>query len=149
MQPPHKEEAAIEPAAFIQSISEPSQRADALALAELMARATAESARMWGSIVGFGSYGYRYASGTEGRSFLAGFAPRKRELVVYLHGLTLDGVDERRDELLARLGQHRAGKGCLYVKRLDDVDMVALDALIGLSVTALRERYPSTASDGA
>jgi hypothetical protein len=78
------------------------------------------------SIVGFGSYRYRYDSGHEGVSSLAGFSPRKANLVIYLVG----GFEDRHGKLLARLGPHRTGKGCLYVKRLSDVDLDVLRQLL-------------------
>jgi hypothetical protein len=92
---------------------------------------------MWGpSIVGFGSYHYKYASGHEGDSALAAFAVRGRELVVYIMGF------EGRDVLLARLGKHRIGKVCVYVRRLADVDLKVLETLIAQSVAETKRRYP-------
>ena len=86
---------------------------------------------MWGtSIIGFGAYHYRYASGHEGDSALASFSPRSQHLVIYLVG----GFESRHQSVLARLGPHKTGKGCLYVKRLDDVDQDALRELIDRSV---------------
>jgi hypothetical protein len=82
------------------------------------------------SIIGFGTYHYRYASGHEGDSALAGFSPRRQALVIYLVG----GFEDRHQRVLARLGPHRTGKGCLYLKRLDDVDQDALRELIDRSV---------------
>ncbi len=90
---------------------------------------------MGSSIVGFGSYHYRYASGREGDWFLVGFAPRKQDLTIYI----MAGVREVRG-LLARLGRFRTGKGCLYVKRLADVDEGVLEELITASVSYLREQ---------
>ena len=90
---------------------------------------------LWGSsIVGFGSYHYRYESGHEGSSALAGFAPRKTSLVLYLVG----GFEERHGKLLAKLGPHKTGKGCLYVKRLADVDLEVLRELVERSVRVRR-----------
>ena len=86
---------------------------------------------MWGmSIIGFGTYHYRYASGHEGDSALASFSPRRRHLAVYLIG----GFENRYQRVLARLGPHKTGKGCLYITRLDDVDPDALRELINRSV---------------
>jgi len=98
---------------------------------------TQQSPYMWGpSIVGFGSYTYRYASGHSGEAPLAAFAVRGRELVVYL------GVDDPgQQELLAVLGPHRMGKSCLYFKRLKDLDTTVLEALITLSVAEVQRRF--------
>jgi Domain of unknown function (DU1801). len=93
---------------------------------------------MWGpSIVGFGSYHYKYASGHEGDSALAGFAARGRELVVYI------APDfEGRDVLLAKLGGHRTGKVCVYIRRLANVDLKILEKLVARSVADTKSRYP-------
>jgi hypothetical protein len=96
-----------------------------------MREITSEPPAVWGtSIVGFGVYHYRYASGHEGDGPLAGFAPRRQHLVIYLVG----EFETRHRSVLARLGPHRTGKGCLYIKRLDDVDHGALRELIDRSV---------------
>ena len=108
-----------DPEAFLASVSDDARRADAQTLCRLLADWTGEPPAMWGaSIVGFGSYHYRYESGHEGTSALVGFSPRKTSLVVYLVG----GVAERYPKLLERLGPHTTGKGCPYLKRLHDVD---------------------------
>ena len=97
----------------------------------MMQEITGEPPAMWGSsIVGFGTYHYRYASGHEGDSALAGFSPRRQYLAIYLVGEFAD----RHHAALARLGPHKTGKGCLYIKRLDDVDPDALRELIDRSV---------------
>jgi hypothetical protein len=119
---------------FLAGVEPEARREDCRTLATLMAEATGAEPRMWGSgIVGFGSYDYRYASGRTGRWFLTGFAPRKRSLTLYMMG----GV-ERHGELLEQLGPHSHGKGCLYVKRLSDLDRGALEALIAASVAQAR-----------
>jgi hypothetical protein len=123
--------------AFIASIADEGKRADAQALVAMMERVTGEPARMWGSIVGFGRYRYRYESGREGEAGVAGFSPRAKELVVYLPA---DAVDK--DALLARLGKHKAGKSCLYLKRLADVDEAVLEELVRQSAAAIKARYP-------
>ena len=104
-----------------------------------MRRATGEKPVMWGpSIVGFGSYHYRYESGREGDWMLAGFSPRKRELTVYV----MAGF-EGAEKILARLGPHRASAGsCLYLKRLADIDLAALEELVRTSVARLRRAHP-------
>ena len=113
------------------------QRADADALVALMARVTGEPATLWGpSIVGFGRYRYTYASGRSGEAPLAGFAVRGRDLVVYL-----DCESEAQQALLARLGKHKSGKSCLYLRQLADVDMVVLEQLVRDSIAEVRERY--------
>lgn len=124
--------------AFIDAIDHDGKREDARAAARMLAETTGASGRMWGaSIVGFGSYRYRYASGRQGEFFEAGFAPRKRALTLYV----MAGF-EGADELLARLGKFTTGKSCLYVKRLADVDADVLRELVAKSVAAIRERHP-------
>ena len=122
---------------FIAAVEDPKRRADAETACALLAEATGEPATMWGpSIVGFGAYHYRYASGHEGDAPLVGFSPRKANLVFYLY------CDEGRDDLLARLGKHKAGKGCVYVNRLSDVDTAVLKQMAVASADQLRARYP-------
>ncbi len=118
-------------AAFLAQVTDERRRADAHRLCALMQEITGEPPAMWGtSIVGFGSYHYRYASGHEGNSALASFSPRSQHLAIYLVG----EFEERYRSALARLGPHKTGKGCLYIKRLDDVDQDALRELIDRSV---------------
>jgi len=118
-------------AEFLAQIPDGRRREDARRLCAMMQEITGEPPAMWGtSIVGFGSYHYRYASGHEGDSPLASFSPRSQHLVIYLIGEFTD----RYQSVLARLGPHKTGKGCLYVKRLDDVDADALRELIDRSV---------------
>jgi hypothetical protein len=105
--------------------------ADAQRLIELMRDVTGHEPVMWGqSIIGFGRYHYRYASGREGDSPLAAFSPRKQHLVVYLVG----GFEGRYGSALARLGPHTTGKSCLYLKKLDDVDLAVLRELVHRSM---------------
>lgn len=114
------------------------QRPDCQALVALLARLTGEPATMWGpSIIGFGAYHYRHDSGRTGTACATGFAIRGRELVVYLNA---EGDDQA--ALLARLGPHKTGASCLYLKRLADVDMAVLEQLVAGSLAALRRRYP-------
>ncbi len=123
-------------AAYIEALTDEAQRADAKALVKLMQGATGEKPKMWGpSIVGFGSYHYVYESGREGDMPLAGFSPRKAATVLY-------GLRESSDAeaLLARLGKHTTGKGCLYIKKLADVDRKVLEELLVKSVAATRSR---------
>jgi len=122
------------PGEFLAAIADPARRADCKALAALMKKATGEPARMWGgSIVGFGSYHYKYASGHEGDSCLVGFAPRKSDIVLYV-GSTFPG----RNALLGKLGKHKTGGGCLYVRTLVDVDRGVLERLVASAVKARR-----------
>ena len=118
-------------AEFLAGVPDERRREDARRLCAMMEQVTGEPPAMWGaSIIGFGSYHYRYASGREGDSALAGFSPRSQHLVIYLIGEFAD----RYQAALARLGPHKTGKGCLYLKRLDDVDTGALRELIDRSV---------------
>ena len=113
------------------------QRADCRELMALLEKATRQPPRMWGpSIVGFGSYRYRYESGHSGEAPLAGFAIRGRELVIYL----VPEQDEQKS-LLSRLGPHKMGKSCLYFKRLADLDRSVLEKLVVGSVAEVRRRY--------
>lgn len=119
----------------------PQQQADCATLMALLGRATGEPPAMWGaSIVGFGSYRYRYESGRTGTSCATGFAVRGRELVVYLMAEAPDQAAQ-----LERLGPHKLGKACLYLKRLDGVDLGVLEALVAGSVAEVRRRHPDAA----
>jgi Domain of unknown function (DU1801) len=116
-----------DPEAFLAAVPDDARREDARTLCRLLANWTGEPAAMWGSsIVGFGSYHYRYDSGHEGTAALVGFSPRKANLVLYLVG----GIADRYPKLLKRLGPHRTGRGCVYLKRLDDVDREVLRELV-------------------
>ena len=124
---------------FIGAVADAEKREDATAVAALMAEITGAPARIWGaSIVGFGRYRYRYASGREGEFFETGFSPRKRALTLYI----MPGFGEY-GGLLERLGRHSLGKSCLYIRRLADIDLEVLRELVRLSVQAIREKYPS------
>ncbi len=124
--------------AFIDAVEHPRRREDARTLLELMHRVTGEEPVMWGpSIVGYGSYHYRYASGQEADWPVVGFSPRKQNLSIYI----MTGF-EASDELLSRLGKHKTGKSCLYVNKLADVDLDVLEALVRASVAAMKRRYP-------
>ena len=129
----------------IAAIANEEQRNDAQTLVALMRRVTKQEPRMWGpSIVGFGSYHYKYASGHEGDSALAAFAVRGSELVVYIAA----GF-EGRDVLLAKLGKHKTGKVCVYIRRLANVDLKVLETLLVRSVADTKRRYPPTNEDDA
>jgi hypothetical protein len=121
---------------FLNTIEDEQKRTDSFTLLTLMREVTGMEPRMWGSsIVGFGAYHYRYESGREGDSILAGFSPRKQNLTIYSMG----GVDPD-DELFKKLGKYTTGKGCLYIKRLGDVDLAVLKRLIEASFTRAKER---------
>ena len=118
--------------AFLAGIADPERRADAHQVRALMERLSGEPAAMWGpSIVGFGSYHYKYESGREGDSCRIGFSPRARELVLYGLGVA------RRPAAMERLGKHKTGKACLYIKRLADVDEAALEQLVSEALAGM------------
>ena len=123
---------------FLQAIENDQKRQDSREIVALMAQVTGETAQMWGdSIVGFGRYRYRYASGREGEWPLVGFSPRKQNLTLYI----MAGFDHY-DELLERLGKYSTGKSCLYVKKLEDVDRAVLEALVRASVEHMKKTNP-------
>ncbi len=128
-------------AAFLDACTDEARRTDAKALARLMQKVTGEKPTMWGpSIVGFDSYHYTYESGREGDMLLVGFSPRKAANVLY-GTIGFDGAEA----LLARLGKHTTGKGCLYIKKLADVDMKVLEALIAKAVATTRAAHAKKA----
>jgi hypothetical protein len=123
-------------AAYIDALTDAAQRSDAKELVELMQRASGEEPKLWGpSIVGFGSYHYRYDSGREGDMPVVGFAARKAALVLY--GVLGDG---KMADLVAKLGKHTTGKGCLYIKKLADVDRKVLERRVKDAVDHHRDR---------
>jgi len=120
---------------FIDAISDESVRQDCRTLVDLLRRVTGAEPAMWGdSIVGFGDYHYKYASGRENDWFYLGFAPRKRELALYVVADM-----ERFEDLLRRLGKHRTSKYCLYVKRLSDIDLDVLEQIAAVSLQYLKD----------
>ena len=122
---------------FLNSITDEQRRADCFAVSDFMKKATKAEPKMWGpSIVGFDSYHYKYASGHEGDACVVGFASRKDALVLYLMGR-----DEKFNELLGQLGKYKSGKGCLYIKKLTDIDLKVLQALIKCSVAFVKTKY--------
>ncbi|HEY4425283.1 MAG TPA: DUF1801 domain-containing protein [Pyrinomonadaceae bacterium] len=126
---------------FLNQISEPERRADCFEVAKIMEEITGEKPKMWGpSIVGFGSYHYKYASGREGDWPVTGFSPRKKDLTLYL----MMGFAKHAD-LMEKLGKHSGSKSCLYIKRLSDVHIPTLKKLIKISVKDLKE-YTSSKS---
>jgi hypothetical protein len=123
---------------FLNRIEDKNKRLDSFKLLELMQSVTGEQPRMWGdTIVGFGSYHHRYASGREGDWFLTGFSPRKQSLTLYI----MAGFD-RYQSLMAGLGRFTTGKSCLYVKKLDDIDYDTLRELVRLSAEHVARTNP-------
>jgi hypothetical protein len=119
---------------WVARIRDPERRKDCRTLLRLMKKATKAKPRMWATMVGFGDYHYKYASGHEGDCFQMGFASRKPDLVLYL----VNGPD-RQARLLSRLGKHKLGKSCLYIRRLSDVDPAVLGKLITSSAQEMRK----------
>jgi hypothetical protein len=129
----------VKVADFIAAVPDPVRRADAETVCALMARLTGEAPRMWGpSIIGFGSYAYRYDSGRTGEMCRIGFSPRKAELVLYV----LDGNADQ-SAVLGRLGKHKTGKGCLYIKKLADVDADVLEEIVRAKIERMDAAYPA------
>ncbi len=124
--------------AFLATVADDRQRTDAVALIDILKRLSGESARMWGpSIIGFGTYHYKYVSGREGDMARIGFSPRKGQTVLYI----ADGFPRHAD-IMARLGKYKTGKSCLYVKRLVDIDGGVLEELFAASLDFMAEKYP-------
>ena len=124
---------------FIDGLTDPAKRADAKALVKLMQSAAGEEPKLWGpSIIGFGSYHYKYESGREGDMPVIAFSPRKAATVLY--GMT--GFSQAA-ALLAKLGKHTTGKGCLYIKKLADVDQHVLEAMMAKSLATKGAQHPS------
>lgn len=126
-----------DPRMYLEQIEHERKREDAFAILELMQEVTGEAPVMWGNMIGFGSYHYRYASGHEGEMFLTGFAPRKANLTLYI----MAGFDEY-DDLLGKLGKYRTGKACLYINKLADVDTDVLRELVKRSTEHMRATNP-------
>jgi hypothetical protein len=123
---------------FIDAVADPVRREEARTLRTLMERVSGEPARMWGpTIIGFGSYSYKYESGHGGEMCRIGYSPRKAELVLYLPGTV-----SAQHEALSRLGKHKTGKGCLYIKKLSDVDMGVVEELAVVARDHMDATYP-------
>ena len=119
---------------FLNSVKDDQKREDSFKILKIMNQITKADPKMWGkSIIGFGNYHYKYASGREGDWFLTGFSPRKDSLSIYI----MAELNKEKD-LLGKLGKHKTGKGCLYINKLDDVDMKVLKKLIITSVNKLK-----------
>ena len=125
--------------AFLNTVENETRRRDANTINEMMTRITGEKPTMWGpAMVGFGSYHYKYESGREGDLFQTGFSPRKANLVLYI----MPGYGQF-DDVMARLGKHKTGKACLYINKLEDVDLAVLEELIVKSIAWIRKKYKS------
>jgi len=124
-----------EVSAFLDTVENKTRRADSETLIDLYTRATGHTPAMWGNMVGFDAYECRYDTGHEGRSFLAGFSPRKAQMVVYLTSGT-----EHYPALLAKLGKHKAAVSCVYINKLADVDLTVLEELVATSYKDMKAR---------
>jgi hypothetical protein len=145
----HEEERMDDPnpsvGTYLERITPEKRQRDAERLLELMTRVTGETPRLWGSVIGFGQYHYKYASGREGDAPAAGFAPRKSATVIYL----ADGIG-RHEKQLRELGPHTTGVGCLYIKDLDKIDISILESIVGESYgTVTADTYTLRAREGA
>lgn len=124
-------------AAFLAKVADVTKREDAKTLIAMMKDATKQEPVMWGtSIIGFGTYRYKYASGREGDWPIVGLSPRKQNLTVYI----MPGFDEFED-LLAKLGKHSTGSSCLYIKRLADIDVPTLKKIVVRAVAKMKKKY--------
>ncbi|CAN5178594.1 hypothetical protein BH09BAC3_BH09BAC3_00710 [soil metagenome] len=122
---------------FINKVADETKRDDAFQLIEIFKSQTGFDAKMWGpSIIGFGFYHYKYESGHEGDAPLTGFSPRKAATVLYITGFP------KREEMLKKLGKYKVGKGCIYVKRLEDIERRVLEKMIVGSVKEMKKKYP-------
>lgn len=120
-------------------VEDETKKKDAFELVKIMQEVSHFEPKMWGpSIIGFGSYHYKYASGHEGDAPLVAFSPRKAAISLYVYT-----AHEDRDELLTKLGKHKPSKGCIYVKKIADIDVGVLKNMIALSLENLKKLYPS------
>lgn len=124
---------------FIEAVDSPKKREDAYKLLEIFEQTSAFKAKMWGpSIIGFGTYHYKYASGHEGDAPLVGFSPRKAKISLYV-----TTGDTTRDETLKHFGKYTAGKSCVYINKVDDINVEVLKEMITQSIAFLQELYPN------
>jgi hypothetical protein len=127
---------------FVENVDNPKKREDAYKLIDVFTETTGYEAKMWGpSIIGFGSYHYKYESGHEGDAPLVGFSPRKAKISLYFAP-----GETKRDELLKDFGKHTTGKGCVYINKIADIDVNVLIELITQSVEFLQKKYPNLKS---
>jgi len=123
---------------FIEGVDHPKKRDDAYKLLDLFTETSGFEAKMWGpSIIGFGSYHYKYPTGHEGDAPLVGFSPRKAKISLYFAT-----GDTEREQLLKKFGKHTSGKACVYINKIDDIDVNILKDLIRQSITFLQKMYP-------
>ncbi|SMP23001.1 DUF1801 domain-containing protein [Shimia sagamensis] len=128
----------VSPQDFLQTVKPARRQSDALALLDLFQRVSGYPPVMWGpSIIGFGQYHYRYNSGREGDFLATGFSPRKANLVLYI----MPGYQDY-SAILARVGKHKLGKSCLYINKLDDIDLTVLEELIQTGLADLNAKWP-------
>ncbi len=122
---------------FIKKIPDEQRQKDALAIVDIMEKQSGFPAKMWGpAIIGFGSYHYVYESGHEGDAPLVGFSPRKNEFALYL-----SSAFEKREELLTQLGKHKAAKGCVYIKKIEDINVAVLKKMVAASLKYYKAKY--------
>lgn len=132
----------VSPADFIAAVPDARRRDEAAVIDAIHRRTTGMEPKMWGpSIIGYGSYDYKYESGREGTMCRAGFSPRKAQMVLYLMGNYVDRQAEA-DALFAKLGKHKTGASCLYITKLADVDLAVLEGLVKLSWDVMNAKYP-------
>lgn len=123
---------------FLDKTTNEKVRKDCMTIIKLMKKITGERPKMWGpSIIGFGNYHYKYESGHEGDMCITGFSPRKPNITLYVMG-----DYPEKDELLKKLGKHKASKACLYIKKLEDIDIAVLEKMISKSVEYVKKKYP-------
>lgn len=123
--------------AYLEQVESETQKKEAYEILEMMKRITKQKPKMWGdALIGFDTYHYKYASGREGDWFITGFSPRKGKMSIYLLPTLLES-----SPLMEKLGKHKKGKGCLYVKTLDDIDKKVLEKLIKETYTIMKKKY--------
>ena len=123
--------------AFLNKVPDATRKKDCFVILDIMKKQSGFDAKMWGpAIVGFGSYHYKYESGREGDAPLVAFSPRKAEISLYL-----SSSFDKRDELLAKLGKHKSAKACVYIKKLEDVDVKVLEKMVELSVKHVKKMH--------
>ncbi|TRD12362.1 DUF1801 domain-containing protein [Erythrobacter insulae] len=131
---------------FIESVEPPAKREDAMILDALFREVTGEQPQMWGpTMIGYGSYHYKYDSGREGVSMRTGFSPRKAKHSLYLMGRYCDEQTGKKvDALLEKMGKHKTGASCVYINKLGDIDLHVLEKIIGKCWDAMNRMYPET-----
>ncbi len=123
---------------FLETVTDDQRRTDCLAVMKLLRKITKDEAKMWGAnIIGFGIFRLRYSNGREIDWMQVGLSPRKQNLTIYIHGAYVQGGLDTQEQLLQGLGKFKTGKGCLYIKKLEDIDMRVLEKLITASISGL------------